>query len=228
MTMGAYQEPNGPIQILLADDHPIVREGLRCALTADTDGIQFRIHEASTSYQAIKKGTNPDIDIILMDYALPDQGGIVAIREILKARPNVKILALSHYNDESIIEEMIHAGCRGYLTKSVEQHELIRAIKKVLAGEPYLSGEPGTQLVKSGKHLHLVPQNKNRLTKREQEVLAYILKECTNEEIAEILKRSVRTIETHRSNIMEKLGAKTTVGLIKIALELGLEQKPSK
>jgi DNA-binding NarL/FixJ family response regulator len=210
------------VNILLADDHVIVREGLKVALSARNDFVDFVIFEASNTEEALKIFEQVSINVVLMDYEIPKLGGVSATKEIRKINPDVKVLGLSHFNDENIIERMVKAGCCGYLVKTADRGELLKAINNVLNGEYYFSGDAGTKLAVTGKKISVQDLKKGNLTRRELEILKCIVEEMTNEQISNYFSISIRTVETHRQNMMLKLNAKNTVGLLKAAYDQGI------
>ncbi len=195
----------------------MIRDGLKSMLFTKRASMKFNIQEADTSEEAIEKSKEHGFHVVLMDYILPDQGGVVATREILKVRPNTKILAFSHTDELAYYEQMIAAGAKGYILKNVGPDQLIDAIKSILKGGTYFSSEVAGRLMASRKKAGLKEGNLSLLTGREIEVLKGIEAELTTKEIAEKLFISPRTVESHRQNIMLKLDAKNTAGLLKEA-----------
>jgi DNA-binding NarL/FixJ family response regulator len=156
-------------------------------------------------------------DVLLMDINLPDSSGIDLCREVKEKYPSIFILGLSTFNQQSFIEKMLANGASGYVLKNATKEELIEAIHTVIKGKEYLSFDAAVALRK--------PQNENItpvITRREKEVLALIAEGFTNNEIASKLFISITTVDTHRKNVLSKLGAKNTASLIKIAAQLKL------
>jgi DNA-binding NarL/FixJ family response regulator len=206
------------IQVLLTDDHQIVRQGLVTLLENQED-----IHiadEASNGQEALEKLKKGGIDIILMDINMPIMDGIECCLQVKYKFPQVKVIALSMYKEMSYLERMFQSGAKGYLLKSCSKTELIEAIKSVHANEQYV----GMELVDSFES-HLKSPNTSsdsnvpRISKREKQILQLISEECTTAQIAGELFLSVTTIETHRKNLLRKLGLKNTAGLMRFAFE---------
>lgn len=169
------------------------------------------------------------VDVILMDINMPVMSGVETTKKIKELYPEIKILALTMFDDTLHINEMINAGASGYLLKNAGKEELVTAIKKVYAGEKYVSNEVSVKLIermfnKEQEKTSTVASNtrKSELTKREIEIIKLIAQEMTNAEIAAKLNNSPMTIITHRKNLLRKLGVKNTAGLIKYAMQNGL------
>lgn len=213
------------IKVLLADDHQIVRDGIKLMLDPQA-GIDV-VAEAENGTEIEKLIADNHIDVAVMDINMPEMDGIAATRLIKEKFPDVKVLALSMSNDDSHIRQMIQAGASGYIMKSAGRKELTKAIYEVMEGRHYFSDQ-ATQsimmdLVKNkGKSSSPEPIH---ITEREKEVLAMIVKENTNQEIAEKLYISPRTVDAHRRNLLQKTGARNTAGLVRYAFEHGLVNK---
>ncbi|WP_027420843.1 response regulator transcription factor [Crocinitomix catalasitica] len=219
------------LKILIADDHKLVRTGIKYTLTGTGDSNFIdRIDEVVNGAEAVERARIFDYDIILMDINMPEMDGIKATAEIVKDKANSKIIALSMHSDDYEIRSMIKAGAMGYLLKNTGSEVLTSAIKTVLEGGKYYSNEvalklmePYTGNLSQGKSDDIrVDNRKISLTRRELEVLKLIANEYTNEEIAKKFELSKRTIDSHRQNILSKLQVKNTAGLIKYAIRLGL------
>lgn len=206
------------VRILLVDDHPIILSGLRNSLSSHP---QFKIvGEASNGTEAIHKARETNPDVVLMDISLPGLNGIEATRALQKEIPRAKVLALTMHDNREYILEIIRAGAKGYVLKDTTPSELIRAIVAVYNGESFFSPRISRIVV---DELKASPQRKklvpiSGLTPREEEVLRLIAEGRKNKEIAERLSISVRTVETHREHIMEKLHIHSAVGLTKYAV----------
>lgn len=207
------------INILLADDHDIVRDGIRMLLE---DEVGFKITaEAETGKEAIKACKEQDIDLIVMDISMPVMNGIEATKVIKDSSPDIKVLALTMMDEDQHIRQMIEAGASGYILKSSDKIELVDAITTILEGKHYFSNE-ATQsvmmdLVKGkGEKESTDPGN---ITDREKEVLELIVHQQTNQEIADKLHISTRTVDAHRRNLLQKTGAKNTAGLVTYAIK---------
>lgn len=211
------------IQILLADDHEIVRDGLKTVLQHQ-HGLRVAA-EASDGKEACRACKETSIDLVIMDINMPVQDGISATQEILSEFPEIRVLALTMSDEDLHIRKMIQAGASGYITKeSANRKELVEAINEIMDGRHYFSSEATKSIM-----LDLI-ENRGRsrpiestlITKREEEVLLLIVKEYTNQEIADELYISVRTVDAHRRNLMQKTGAKNTAGLVRFAVEKNL------
>lgn len=211
------------INLLIVDDHQMVRDGIKVMLQSKKDIFQFIIDEAENGDEALKKVLRKPYDIILMDYQMPDQTGAQVAENILKYQPRAKILALSNYEELAYVEKMIACGAKGYVLKNIEPTQLLMAIRTLLENKTYYSNEVSSKLLDAtGKNNINAILEKHGLTKRELEVLQMIAQEMTNEEIAEKLFVGKRTVDTHRQNLLNKLHARNTVGLIKAAFKLEL------
>jgi len=208
------------IHLLLADDHIVVTEGIKLLLH-DVPEIICKA-EARNGQQALDLLAKTPIDVVLMDIEMPVMDGIKATEQISQRYPNVKVVALSMYADYPHVQSMIKAGAKGYLLKNCGKHELEQCIRKVHAGgtffsddltEVLLAGMQG-KFVKKDGNAHFLPT----LSRREKEILRLIVNEATTSEIAEKLFISVGTVETHRYNMMNKLGVRNTAGLVRVAL----------
>jgi two-component system response regulator NreC len=209
------------IRILLADDHGILRAGLRNLLTPEGD-MQV-IGEAADGEQVLKLAERLQPDLILMDISMPRMGGIEALQCISDKMPWVKVLMLTVHEDESILRKALRAGASGYVIKRAVESELINAIKTVMQGDIYIHPAMTRALLRD-----LVPAQsskrsaENTLTQREVEVLRLVARGHTNNQIASQLSISVRTVEGHRANLMGKLGLHSRVELLEYAEQHGL------
>lgn len=216
------------LKILIADDHKLVRTGIRFTIeSSNAKGTLAKFDEASNGYEALQLATVNEYDIILMDINMPEMDGIAATHEILKNTPNKNIIAISMHDEEYQVRKMIEAGARGYLLKNTGPEILNAAIQTVIRGGQYFSNEVAVKLMHiTGKRESSEPlarsSQKIPLSKREQEILTMIANELTNEEIAEKLSLSKRTVDTHRQNMINKLQVKNTAGLIKYAIQNNL------
>ena len=209
------------INVALVDDHKIILDGISSILS-DEENINI-IGVCNNALELINMLYKKKADIILADINMPGMTGIEMTEKIRKTFPEVKVIALSMHNEPSLISKMIKAGAKGYVLKSSDGEELIKAINDVATGETFLSSDVKDIISKSVFHAddHLGRLSKDivRLTPRESEVLSLIAKEHTNVEIANKLFISERTVETHRKNIFTKTKTKSLVGLIKYAME---------
>ncbi|MBI5602917.1 MAG: response regulator transcription factor [Deltaproteobacteria bacterium] len=213
----------GRIRVLIADDHAIVREGLRFILEANAD-IQV-VGEAADGRQAVAEAKKVKPRIVVMDIAMPKLNGIEATRQLLEELSSVRIIILSmHYSTEHIFQAL-QAGAKGFLIKESAGKELIRAVRAVYAGQRYLSQKVDEILIED----YLMQRKKIKspsplesLSPREREILQLVAEGKTSAAIADILFLSPKTVETYRSRLMQKLGLKDVAGLIKFAIAQGL------
>jgi DNA-binding NarL/FixJ family response regulator len=211
------------IRLLIVDDHQMVRDGIRVMLESKENFLRFEIDEAENGEIAIRKILKKEFDIVLIDYQLPGMSGTETLQRIHLYKKDIRVLALSNYDEFSYVKSMINEGANGYILKNIEPSQLIQAIQSVLAGIPYYSNEVALKLIDSAKSSDkAVSIQKTGLTKRELEVLKLIALEMTNDEIAKSLFISKRTVDTHRQNLLNKLNVKNTAGLIKAAYEFKL------
>jgi DNA-binding NarL/FixJ family response regulator len=211
------------LNILIVDDHKMIRDGISVMLTSLKKDYQFNVTEAESGEEAIKIISRKDFDVVIIDYRLPGINGAQTVEYIMRYKPETKFLALSNYDELPYIESMISAGASGYILKNIEPYQLLNAIKTVMNNKSYYSNEVAIKLIEGSKKTVLKSAvNNNKLTKREIEVLKLIAMEYTNEEIAKQLSVGKRTIDTHRQNLLLKLQAKNTVGLTKAAYALNL------
>lgn len=210
------------IRVLLADDHKIVRDGLRALLEKQTD--MEVVGEADGGAQAVKLARELSPAVIVMDIAMPDLTGIEATQRIREADPSARIIALSMHSDKRFVGGMLKAGASGYLLKDCAFGELANAIRSVMKGQTYLS--PGiAQVVVEGYVRNASPPGQTAaaaLTPREREVLQLLAEGKATKEIAALLKLSVRTVETHRQQIMNKLNLHKAAELVKYAIREGM------
>lgn len=210
------------IRIILADDHKIIREGLK-ALLEKQQGMEV-VAEAQDGISTVRLAKKLLPDIVIMDIGMPDMNGIDATRSITSETKNVKIIALSMHSDRRFVLEMLKAGASGYLLKDSAFEELTLAINTVMSGQPYLSPKITDVVIK--EYIHAMPKNEvsvfTALTNREREVLQLIAEGKSTKQIASYLNVSVKTIETHRQQIMEKLNIHSIAELTKYAIREGI------
>ncbi len=210
------------IRILIADDHQITREGIRTLLEREPD--MKVLGEAEDGRSATRMARELGPDIIVMDICMPDMNGILATSLILTEFPKIKVIALSMLTDRRFVYNMLRAGASGYLIKDCSSKELVQAIRLVLANRTYLSTGIMDVVVKD----YIRPQAcsdslpSSKLTTRESEVLQMLAEGHSTSQIAESLHVSVKTIETHRYKISEKINTKGIAGLTKYAIREGL------
>jgi DNA-binding NarL/FixJ family response regulator len=208
------------IKVAITDDHPLVIQGLENLLSGYP---QIEVVATYRSGEELLQGlahTHPDI--LLLDIQLPDKTGNELARIISKKYPCVKILALTSMETMFHVKDMMQHGCMGYLTKHTEPETLITAIEQVYKGELFLEPHLQKLLLASMTKANVQSAQLTPLTRREKEVLQLIAAEHTSQEIADKLFLSLRTVESHRLSIMQKLGVKNSIGLVKAAMQMGL------
>ncbi|HLE27538.1 MAG TPA: response regulator transcription factor [Anaerolineales bacterium] len=213
------------IHLLLVDDHVVVRSGLRTLLEPETD-IEI-VGEAGAAREALELVKQLQPEVVLMDIGLPDQSGIEATQAIKRAWPGVAVVALTIHEDEEYFFQMLHAGASGYVPKRAAPEELITAVRTAAAGEIYLYPSLAKLLVRdylSGNREAASTNALDELTEREREVLAYLAEGSSNQEIAEALVISPKTVARHRENIMHKLNLHSRADLVKYAIRKGIIQ----
>jgi len=211
------------IKILLVDDHAVVRSGLKMLL--NTNPEMEVVGEASEGNEGIKKALKLQPDVVVMDLSMPHgKDGLTATTELKKLMPNINILILTMHDDEEYLFRAIQGGASGCILKSAPHNELMAAIESVSAGDAYLHPSAQKRLMEEylGSLKQVGSDTYNLLSDREKEVLTLIAKGYSNKEIAEKLVISVKTVETHKGNLMEKLQMKTRPELVEYAVKKGL------
>jgi DNA-binding NarL/FixJ family response regulator len=205
------------IKLAITDDHKMVLKGI-VAMLKDTSEIEVvgTYENASETLINLEKDTP---DALLLDINLPDINGIDLCKQLVKKYPDLKIIALTNFDDISFTKRMLKNGAHGYLLKNTDKLEILEALKMVLSGELYIQKSIHKKLLNQAINKGVDNGLKPNLTRREQDVLQAIFEELTTQQISEKLFISIKTVETHRMNIMSKLGAKNSVGIIKIAIE---------
>lgn len=210
------------IRIVVADDHKIMREGLKALIDKQPD--MEVAAEAQDGLTATKLARKLLPQVIIMDIGMPEMNGIDATREIVAENKDVKIIALSMHSDRRFVLEMLKAGASGYLLKDSAFEELVTAVHTVMTGQSYLSPRITDIVVK--EYLHNLPRNDSTvftiLTQREREVLQHLAEGKTTKQIASTLNLSVKTVETHRQQIMDKLQIRSVAELTKYAIREGI------
>jgi len=206
-----------PLRVLLADDHVLVRDGIK--ITLESNGLTI-VGEASEGREAVKMVRDLKPDVAVFDVSMPGLNGVDAARIALKENPGTKVVLLTVHTENEYVDEALRAGVSGYVLKKQATADLIRAIQEVSLGNIYLS--PGIsravmEAFRSGKELAA-----RTLTAREREVLQLIAEGKTTKEIGSVLGISVKTAETHRSRVMDKLEIRDTAGLVRYAIRMGL------
>jgi DNA-binding NarL/FixJ family response regulator len=210
-----------PIRVMLADDHALVRAGLR-ALLQSLDGVQV-VAEVGGGHEALQAVSKHQPDVVLMDIAMPGMNGLEAAERMMKQWPSVRLIILSMYTNEDYVRQALSAGAAGYLQKGADPAELELAIKAVMRGETYLTPAVSKQVV----HNYLEQGGKKsgtlqELTPRQREVLQLIAEGHSTKDMAQRLNLSVKTIETHRTELMHRLDIHDVAGLVRYAIRIGL------
>ncbi|HQU95081.1 MAG: response regulator transcription factor [Saprospiraceae bacterium] len=209
---------------MVVDDHKMFVEGVQ-AIFSDSSHIQVvkTVHDGNEVMKSIEN--TPNLDIILLDINLPNINGLELTKLISKKYPAIKILILSMYNNAEYIKEVLKEGASGYVLKNTDHEELLNAIQSVFAGNQFYS-QSVTQTMMNSFAKKSQRNNTDilqvKISKREKEILSLIIKEHTAQEIANMLFISLHTVETHRSNLMSKLGVRNSAGLVRVALENNL------
>ena len=202
------------MKILLVDDHKIIRNILGTFLSQKLDA---EIVQGNNGIEGINLFNKEEFDLVIADINMPRMDGIEMVKEIRQVSTDTPIIALSMMDDSVSIKKMLIAGASGYVLKEGDTSELLKAIEKVMAGEAYYS-KAVAETIMSSLLDSKTSQKDSELTKRELEVLELMFNELSNQEIADKLFISLRTVETHKHNIMEKTGAKNMAGLVKYAI----------
>ena len=208
--------------LLVVDDHQIIRDGIRFYFEEDEEFIIK--DEAENGLQALELLKNNQYDIILTDINMPEMDGVELMKSIKENHSDQKVLVLSMFNEAAYINKMISLGANGYVLKKSNKTELVQAIKTILAGEDHYSEEVYKTII--GNIAGRKPKQRlsleTDLSEREKEVLLLITEECSNQDIADKLFISIRTVETHKRNLLEKTGCKNIAGLVMYAVERNL------
>jgi len=211
-----------PTRILLADDHALVRRGLRLILDAEPDLTV--VAEAANGTEAVAAATAGGVDLAILDIAMPQMTGIQAAWQISRSAPAVRILILSMYDNEQYFFESLRAGASGYVLKSVADRDLIEACRAAMRGEPFLYPGAVTALIRDylerDRRGDRMPDS--ILTPREEQITKLIAEGNSAKEIAEILRISVKTVDRHRANVLQKLGLRDRLDLTRFAIRTGL------
>jgi DNA-binding NarL/FixJ family response regulator len=206
-------------RVLLADDHTVVRHGLRMVLDAAPD-LEV-VAEAADGIEATERGLQDDIDLAVLDVAMPLRTGLQAAHDLIRRRPELRILMLSMHDLEEYCFEALKAGASGYVLKTVADRELVEACRAVMRGEPFLS-PPAVRALMRAYLADPASVSENPLTPREQEVVKLVAEAHQTAQIAELLTISPRTVERHRENVLAKLGMRDRVELTRWAIRHGL------
>jgi DNA-binding NarL/FixJ family response regulator len=211
-------------RILIADDHPIVLNGLRMVLNAQAD-LEV-VAEATDGEEAVARALAEDVHLAILDISMPRKTGLQAARDITHRKPEVRVLMLSMHDNEQYLFEAIRVGASGYVLKSAVDRDLVEACRAAMRGEPFLY--PGGVRALMREYIERARAGEatsgEMLTPREEEIVKLVAEAHTNEEIGEMLFISKKTVERHRANILEKLGMRDRVELTRYAIRRGLVQ----
>jgi DNA-binding NarL/FixJ family response regulator len=207
------------IRVLLVDDHAILRAGLRKVLDAEPD-IEV-VGEAESADRAVFEAISATPDVVVMDVVMPGKSGIDGMPAVLQAVPTTKVLVLSMQDDPRYVRQAFEAGAAGYVLKEAADTEVVLAVRSVAAGDQYVHPVLGARMV-AAETAERKRAEADPLSEREREVLRLLALGHTNQEIAKMLFISVRTAETHRAHIMQKLGLSSRAALVRYALDEGL------
>lgn len=205
------------LKIYLVDDHKLFREGLKLLLSAQ-DFIHH-IYEASNGREFIENLSFADCDVVLMDIEMPEMNGIDATREALLLRPDLKIIVLSMYGDEQYYYKMIDTGVKGFILKNTGIENVVTAIRKVAAGENFFSEELLFNILNNMRDNGKSEPSDSEISDREMEILYHVCKGESNQEIADELFISKRTVDKHRANLLSKTGCRNTAALVMYAIK---------
>lgn len=212
----------GKTRILLADDHALVRGGLRLILDGEPDLVV--VAEAGDGAEAVELSSGGDVDLAILDIAMPRMTGLQAAREMSRRAPGVRILMLSMYDNEQYFFEALKAGASGYVLKSVADRDLVEACRAAMRGEPFLYPGAITALIRDylqrNRQGERIPDS--ILTPREEEIVKLIAEGHSSKEIADTLVISAKTVDRHRANILQKLGMRDRLDLTRFAIRAGL------
>lgn len=211
------------INLLLVDDHELIRKGLTLMLQTQKK-LELNIFQANNGKEALKLLQQEEIDLILLDVNMPVMNGISTLKKLKEIDIRIPVLMLSMHKEEDLIRDAINHGAVGYILKNSSLDEITKAILSTIKRDRYYSNEVSGILIGNGKkQLPTLIQNEYNLTLREIQIISMLVKEMTSKEIGDRLFISKRTVDGHRNKIMEKIGAKSAVGLVKFAVKYGIE-----
>ena len=212
------------IEVFLADDHTIVREGIKLAVEGKAKDIKI-VGEASNGEEVLKMTKNNPADVYVLDISMPIINGIETTSRLIKREPKSKIIILSVHDEKTFVEKTLKCGARGYILKESATEELVRGIREVYKNKFYLSPKILKFIVQGfldKKYPYLLEKEGNKLTKREREIIQLIAEGFSNKDVSERLKLSLNTVHVHRNNIMHKLDMHKQADLIRYALKEGI------
>ena len=209
-------------RVLLADDHAVVRRGLRLVLDAEPD-LEV-VAEANDGAEAVALALREEVDLVVIDISMPRMTGLQAVRELNRRRPGLRTLILSMHQNEQYLHEALKAGASGYVLKTVADRDLVEACRAAMRGEPFLYPGAMTPLIRDylRRARNDEPLPEEPLSAREQEIVKLIAEGYSSRQIADALVISEKTVERHRANILEKLGMHDRVALTRYAIRRGL------
>jgi DNA-binding NarL/FixJ family response regulator len=207
-------------RILVADDHALVRDGLKLVLNAEPD-LEV-VAEAADGAEAVKRALHEDIHLAILDISMPRMTGLQVARELSRRRPDLRLLILSMYDNEQFLFEALKAGASGYVLKSEADEDIVEACRAAMRGQPFLYPAAVHTLVRDFLDHADERRDYDPLTPRELEVLKLIAEGRTSKEIAELLVLSIKTVERHRADILRRLGMRDRVDLTRYAIRRGL------
>ncbi|MFF3653142.1 response regulator [Streptomyces sp. NPDC002181] len=212
----------GPARILLADDHTLVRRGVRLILDAEPDLTV--VGEAADGAEAVAQARSLDVDLAVLDIAMPRRTGLQAARELARTRPGLRILMLTMYDNEQYFFEALRAGASGYVLKSVADRDLVEACRAALRDEPFIYPGAETTLIRTylDRARNGGPIPERPITEREEEILKLVAEGHSSKEIGDLLVISPKTVERHRANLLQKLGLRDRLELTRYAIRVGL------
>ncbi len=211
------------INLLLVDDHELVRKGLTLMLQTQKK-IDVQITQANHGKEAIKLAKEQDFDLIILDVNMPVLDGISTLKKLKELAITIPVLMLSMHKEEDLIRDALSNGAAGYILKNSSLDEITKAMISTMKRDRYLSNEVAEILINhTNEEIPTLIQNEFNLTLREIQIISMLVKELTSKEIGDYLFISKRTVDGHRNKIMEKIGAKSAVGLVKFAVKYGIE-----
>ena len=211
------------LRILIADDHEMIRKGLTLMLETQKK-IDLTISQAANGIEVLQQTNLNTFDLIILDINMPLMDGITTLSKLKECNISTPILMLSMHKEEKLIKQAIKSGATGYILKNSSLDEIIKAITKTIKRERYYSKEVSQLLInENSQNKKELLNNEFNLTLREVQILSMLVKEMTSQEIGDYLFISKRTVEGHRNKIMDKVGVKSSIGLVKFALQHGLE-----
>ena len=209
-----------PVRILVADDHDIVRRGLKLVMDRESD-LEV-VAEAADGAEAVERALATDVHLAILDVSMPRMTGLQAVRELARRKPELRSLILSMYENEQFLFEALKAGASGYVLKSGADRDIVEACRSAMRGETFLYPSAASALVRDFVQGDATNGSFDPLTPREQQIVKLIAEAHPSKEIASMLTISVKTVERHRSNILEKLGMRDRVELTRYAIRRGL------